>query len=1725
MKISKISKEYFDLNPKNKVDSLNQIDVPFQKEYTPIIDQDLTGKTYSELIQRVFENKSISELNNNDATVFADGGDTSAPESDMWKPYDFLHTLLKKVYGRDYVVTDAQAAKLNNDIADDESKIQKQIDKELKKYDANNIFELPVEVFEKIDNQRKALEERKSFISHSELEAYAMTNSQINNDDYVKKFKRTKDELVDEGLIFYDLNDEEPKWTYRYLYLSGNIQDKISNLHMLKADYLEKITEKQYDQQLKALNNSRNELARIKEEGQNNIYIFPNSLFAKDKDEFTIEPEDWKFVENLSNNSLSSAFRHWLTTDEVSSDDFQKVPTAYELISIYVDGESPSDAKDEREKTNRKQNAHEEGDRLFNKFLNTALTDKCKQRLEAVWNAKFNNLVQAKLHKIPVALSVNKVFKNGSPFIPNPSQIQSVQFEIAAGSGLLAYGVGVGKTASSILNVSYAMDNNLCDKPMFVVPNATFDKWMMEIQGGFVDYYEVSYDDGDDRKTKVFNQRKDAKIFQKQRDGKLKKKTKYSHGLLPDKNIVPLYNLNKDIILNDLKEYSDEEVDELEKMDELKKYLSSLSSQTDLQDRDVSSRIRDLYDDYEIENVQKMYNDYAADYEPDWFTGKQKKKGTPKTMFDWFRKSMYDYINELPFKLGVIKNFPKNSIFMLTYEGLTKLGVEKEPSEQIAGRLQDQSMFGQIFNEVSQGEVLSQIREGGGSAELRMLEQSFYGEVGKPKIYLSELGTDYAVFDESHNFKKVFVKSKGTPKYNSPDHYNYFNASGKVNRHNKKYNLGESSVSKRSLSAYCLIRFIQMNNKGSNVCHLTATPFTNNPIEVYSMLALTNYDLLKKSGYRWVESFYDVFMKISFQVRITASQNVRNEEILVGYNNAPQMRNIIFQIMDYKSGDDANIKRPNKLVFPSYEKGIDTVLPADPKQEQSLKLIRDYMRGDRDISEICDLVKEEIDVTVADDSELVKIIIEEGTEAQKTQWEEFANSELSDVIRGKAEEIAQKIIDSQPQSIDDSGKDFGAVRILKGLNFMKQVTLSPYLFACRTAGGEEPTPTEFVETSPKIRYALKCIKSIHDYETKNTPYKNENVPQRSGIIVFMNTGINPKAAIQTESGVETVSWNDGGLEKIKKYLVSEYGYKESEISIVRGGMSSSAKEREKNKFLAGDSVVLLGSSTISTGIDLQNNTSALFPLTYEWNPTDAEQLIGRFWRQGNRFADIRVAFPMIENSSDPVIFQLLQEKTLRIKEIWDKDGKTSTLDLRDFNPSDLKKKLITDPESKTEYWYQENAKELEDDLILFGNQLKRLKVAQDNYETVEDLRVPMQKALKVIDHFKKKELQDKSILRNKRRVDEVTEEHMYEDPDLLAKKLKEINKSAYDHKKDPEGRYVPKSFDGLTDDKLKSELTKMFVASDGWWNHNRHYGVVSDLNVFISQEYPDLYQGKWISGEELSSMESEKKNIEDAIDALNNEARPIKDRIEQIPKEKGYENYAEDPEYVELKGKFENLRDKYNEHQNELEQIREKIKKSNGRYKLQFSPQYGGTNSDIHDWINAYKLFQKDLDRLKMMGVEVENISTTKKHLQEKVKELGEELDTLEAKKPEMMEKFTLEERENKSVAPSVDERVEEFSKENAKVLNSDSELVTFKGDKEPTVSESNIEESRTVVKAEEKTSKKPEAVENTSEEDYINEKISLFKTMLEVEDDKEEKEYIENKIELYEMMLDPELI
>ena len=135
--------------------------------------------------------------------------------------------------------------------------------------------------------------------------------------------------------------------------------------------------------------------------------------------------------------------------------------------------------------------------------------------------------------------------------------------------------------------------------------------------------------------------------------------------------------------------------------------------------------------------------------------------------------------------------------------------------------------------------------------------------------------------------------------------------------------------------------------------------------------------------------------------------------------------------------------------------------------------------------------------------------------------------------------------------------------------------------------------------------------------------------------------------------------------------------------------------------------ILIGSSTIKEGINLQKHSSTLFNCWLDWNPTDIQQLEGRIYRQQNKFNTVRIVNPLMIDSMDIFMFQKLEEKTNRINDIWSNEGRTNVLHTEAFNPKDLKYSLIKDAYVLAEMELLEIAETINEDIVDDENKIKR----------------------------------------------------------------------------------------------------------------------------------------------------------------------------------------------------------------------------------------------------------------------------------------------------------------------------------------------------------------------------------------------------------------------------------
>jgi hypothetical protein len=1554
--------------------------------YQNLYNENYTDVRKNELIQKVFENKTKALLSEKSEVIkMADGGEV---EDRIYTPYEFLHELLPQVYGRPYVVSDLVGKEYTQKIEQEQKELDEYVDSRLAEYGVNSLYKIDnKKLIEEIEIRRRKLISDKSFITESELNAYLFCHPELHSEHYVKELPiYDVDSMVSSGhiMIDYDKSNDSYSYVYRYEYLSGNLYKKLTRLRYYKdrLQELKVLTNEQFELQVNELKNNMPIKGKITTDLDTCVFILPKSKFAQN---FMIHQEDVNDYKMYESMNFYKVFKGWTSSelDKALITKSDSIDQIHEYFTDFKKLESKPTKDQKAVYSKLRKNTYFDGRIILKEFLNKALTTECQLRLEYEWNETYNFYTEPKFYKFPVACRLSNKFKNGRKFTPNETQIQSIQFMRNVGSGLLAYGVGVGKTASAILNISYALDNNLCKKPIFIVPNATYEKWKMEMFGGVRTIYEVNYTENETNLVLSFEEKSKAEKFKQAVNGTLKVKSENIYGHISHlTKVVDLYNLNEQV-LSKIKTYTDIEELQIKTISELLAYLKKVPKNYKFDNPKINNEIKSKYDDFEVENLQRDYNDFIEAPFQNWWLSRANREQVgfdidrgreyfgeneaKKTIKEFFEKGIATYREELPYILGTLNTFEDGTIFLATYQALKHLGFVMQDNYELRD---NRSFYGKMFNEISQGENVSNISYDADKNIAVLWRDSIYGKI-KTKVDIRELGLDYVVFDESHYLKKSIVDCKGIPSGRiSKDGYDI--------RNDRRYTFGAGTLpSPLSLTGYFLTRYVQENNNSNNVIHLTATPFTNKPAEIYSMLSITNRKMLLDSDLKYMQEFFDVFMDISFDL-VFGNTGVERRETLLGYKNLPQLRNLIYSMMDYKSGEDANIKRPEKILFPSAENNRETTIPETPQQDILFKQIKNYQRGKIDWEELCADAVQKIDVDELTEDELIQYINDNGTEAQIDKYEKLEkplSEEEFEILKNAVTKLVDKSAgfdEEQLLSKEGEKKEIDSFRVVKGLTMLKSVTLSPYLSVCQKEAQIEPTYLEYIDSSPKLKYTIECIKTIHEYELENNLVK-------SGIVIYMNLGVNVSFKFKDGS---TFKWKDSGLDKIKKYLINRMGYSAEEVSIVSGGMSNIDKEREKNKFLSGKSSVLIGSSSISTGVDLQDNASALFLCSFDWNPTDNEQIAGRIHRQGNRFEKIRIVYPMVRNSADPSIFQQLYEKTLRIKNIWDKNDKGNTLDLKDFDLNTLRKGIMDEPEDLAKYWEEEQIDEIETMEKLYNARLTNLDDAVV-YKNILDRTTNLMKGMIVVlDAFKKYKDKKQAFEKYNEKIGGAEQEFKEKESELLGKlKAKEIKADEFQ-----------KEFD-KAEEKLNKVLEKF--KED-----------VYDFENDPEGKYRFLTYDELGEGDELS------KNISTYITNSNSNFRD-KSKIDDADKKYIYYNWLRDnfPRFQE---------GKYNLSVPEEEDV-----------KLYVDYDSNDPLNYANNWKNAYKIFNKVKESLRVINITLEEIPQTIQFIKEEQERLEQEKTNIKQQIPQKMQEYIIAKEERMITQTSLQERVDEFASMN----------------------------------------------------------------------------------------------
>ena len=223
---------------------------------------------------------------------------------------------------------------------------------------------------------------------------------------------------------------------------------------------------------------------------------------------------------------------------------------------------------------------------------------------------------------------------------------------------------------------------------------------------------------------------------------------------------------------------------------------------------------------------------------------------------------------------------------IVTYEGLKAMSFSDKTYSDLANN------FSYITDELEAHKSQRDIEK----AKAKHQELAGKMKRGSKKNYsFEDFGFDYLTFDEVHNANHIV----GKVKLDSSE-YSDFRA-----QNQRSSDLG--------IKTWMAAQYIQAHNNGRNVLLLSATPFTNKPLEYYSILSLVANDMLKRKGFYKIDEFFKTFMEADNELEINAAGKPVRKTNVRRFRNNGLFQSLLGEYIDIKGEEDnPDLVRPDR---------------------------------------------------------------------------------------------------------------------------------------------------------------------------------------------------------------------------------------------------------------------------------------------------------------------------------------------------------------------------------------------------------------------------------------------------------------------------------------------------------------------------------------------------------------------------------------------------------------------------------------------------------------------------------------------------------------------------------------------------------------------------------------------------------------------------------------------
>ncbi|WGY45220.1 PLxRFG domain-containing protein [Vibrio sp. ABG19] len=527
------------------------------------------------------------------------------------------------------------------------------------------------------------------------------------------------------------------------------------------------------------------------------------------------------------------------------------------------------------------------------------------------------------------------------------------------------------------------------------------------------------------------------------------------------------------------------------------------------------------------------------------------------------------------------------------------------------------------------------------SNKIKDKEKALSENADKIGINFSDLGVDYLVVDEAHEFKNLTYAT----------------------RSDRVVGMNDPKGSEKALDLLIKTRHIQGLDNGG-VTFMTGTPISNSLVEVYTMMYYLGHDTLTEKNMSFYDAFAGGFFNTEITLEYTPTGTVKERSVLKGLNNMQQLSTLYRGFSDViTQADMVNIYRQD-VEAKNKRTG----------QEQSTRFPIPNVKGG----------KRKIDVAPA-------------TEAQR-EYNDYliARMEAFDGLKSKEDRLAYAKIDNPLWVLTDAKKASLDVRMVDPTS-----QRDPTGKIARAAENikrqydqweaDKGAQLVFSDMGTPVKYAISNVKSGLQSLAENVVGKakakqfvESRLQMNEGSAAYGDTlgditdriyalaetdQIDADRLEALEDNIRELAAStltaDMGFsvyDDLKAALV-EKGIPEGEVAFIHDYNTTMKKEALFDLVRKGDVRVLIGSSMkMGAGTNVQSRLVALHHLDVPWRPSDMEQREGRIIRQGNELYEraakagnpdgfeVEITAYTTQGSSDPVMWQILERKAGAIEQ-------------------------------------------------------------------------------------------------------------------------------------------------------------------------------------------------------------------------------------------------------------------------------------------------------------------------------------------------------------------------------------------------------------------------------------------------------------------------------------------